>query len=634
MFFGKPRSWLEIVECLRALEASVNRHPPEVVRLVADRKSAETSREFIKRHMDQNLSIKRYSERLEARLRKMSVEELRDWIREAAAEVRSDARQGFLEGLRPRKRKTDAPEKAAGLMADIAELRCRLEKAMKVEPEWGYDDEEEVEVFEEFLPKLQRLFARARAVFARASFTAAVEAYRALFELSTMEDEYGRRVGLPSDLDAGEERARYLRAVVEASSKNRAKTLMQAWGELVGREELALSDIFEITPAPVEKRDDLLDDLIKILEKQGGDECDAWLRHATLLRHGITGLEALARREGVRRPYAWVDWVTAVAESGDQCRTAEAVTEALKSLPERLSLRAAVAGYGFRAAVKLRDGPAAAAARWEEFCAARSARSLLDLWEAVPAGEKRREWMARAADESLRKLPKSESGLDEISLGAASINRDGGDWPFSPDDGKTVFGRSQAVFYYEADARVTALARLLAGDWESAWKAARSEPVLGWSSSSGAQAFVVPAFFARMATVLGRPLPPAIEMLFRAALATMDDQFLDPDPGFADRLRQAFTESMASWKPDATTRSVVVQVALRRIDAIVDAKHRGAYERAAHLAVAAAEVLDRQGNAEESRRLLQKVIERHRRKYAFVGEIRRKQETLGYDPIC
>jgi hypothetical protein len=39
--------------------------------------------------MDKNLSIKRYSERLEARLNEMSIEELRDWVRQAAAEVRS-----------------------------------------------------------------------------------------------------------------------------------------------------------------------------------------------------------------------------------------------------------------------------------------------------------------------------------------------------------------------------------------------------------------------------------------------------------------------------------------------------------------------------------------------------------------
>jgi hypothetical protein len=586
------------------------------------------------RHMDQNLSIKQYSERLDARLKEMSMAELRDWVRRAAAEVPSDARPAFLESLAPKEHQSDAPKMAAGLTAEIAILRRRLEKAMKEEPEWrhGYDDDPQE--FDVLLPDLRLLFSRARAAFARANFTAAVEAYRGLFELSALEDEYGRSLGLPSEMDVREERARYLRAVVETTSQDRARNLMQAWGGLMGREEVALTDIFEIAPDSLGGRDELLDDLIKLLEKQAGDECDAWLRQASLLRQGAPGLGALARREGKRRPYAWVDWVASVASAGDHRRTSEAVAAALKNLPERLSLRAAVAEHGFKAAMKLKDAPAAFAARWEGFLAARSAHSLLDLWDAAPAGKSRRGWMQKATDESLRKLPKSESDLDGRFMPATRLSPVTDEWPFDPDDGKTVFGQSEAVFYHEADARVTVLARLLAGDWNNAWQSAKSEPVLGWSSFSSAQEFVVPAFFARMAAVQGKLLPPAIEALFQGALAATDDRFVDPDPDFPRRLRQALTDSMSSWEVNPATAAAVIQVALRRVDAIVDAKHRGAYERAAHLAIAAAEVLDRRGNAQESRKLLQQVVERHRRKHAFVGEVRRKQEALGYQPTC
>jgi hypothetical protein len=48
----------------------------------------------------------------------------------------------------------------------------------------------------------------------------------------------------------------------------------------------------------------------------------------------------------------------------------------------------------------------------------------------------------------------------------------------------------------------------------------------------------------------------------------------------------------------------LVQLAIRRVDAIVGEKHRGAYERAAYLAIAATEVLERQGKGEESQHLL------------------------------
>jgi hypothetical protein len=85
---------------------------------------------------------------------------------------------------------------------------------------------------------------------------------------------------------------------------------------------------------------------------------------------------------------------------------------------------------------------------------------------------------------------------------------------------------------------------------------------------------------------------------------------------------------MKSWTPDSATATAAVQLAIRRVDAIVGEKHRGAYERAAYLAIAATEVLERQGKGEESQHLLTSVIDRHRRKYAFTGEVKRAQERL------
>lgn len=89
------------------------------------------------------------------------------------------------------------------------------------------------------------------------------------------------------------------------------------------------------------------------------------------------------------------------------------------------------------------------------------------------------------------------------------------------------------------------------------------------------------------------------------------------------------SESMKSWTLDSATASDVIQLGLRRVDAIVGEKHRGAYERAALLTIAATDVLARQGKSEESQKLLQSVIDRHRRKYAFTGEVRKARVRLG-----
>lgn len=586
--------------------------------------------------MTKDLSVRQFTERLESRLNEMSVQDLRAWVREAAGDLPPEKRQGFLNSLSAAVDTPTNKSKAASLPGEIAALRRKLEAAMDEEPEWGYGDDEEMNCFEGLVPELERLFGRARALFRKSDFKAAAEAYRALFELSVTDDDYGRSMGLPEGLDAGEERARYLRSVVERRGSDRGRALLSAWGHLTDREEVRLVDVFEITSAPVPNQDALLDEMIPLLEEQGDDACDAWLRQATRIRFGADGLERLARQSNGRRPEAWVDWVAAVAEAGNAHRTAHAANEALKNLPARLSLRAQVAEHAFQAAVESRDAERALAARWEVFCAARSIRSLLDLWDA--AGQARSEWMAHAAAESLQRLPGSARESYVGPLGNPMAGTDPDKWPFEPDDGSRIFGWSRAEFYIEASGKLTSLANLLAGDWKSAWKTATGEKVLGWSFWESSQSLVVPGFLARLSGAPEQPLPPAVNGLWRAALCGADDSVFesDNDPSEADRrltgrLAQVLGESMKSWTLDSATASDVVQLALRRVDAIVGEKHRGAYERAALLTIAVTEGLVRQGKPEESQKLLQSVIDRHRRKYAFTGEVKGVKDRLALD---
>jgi tetratricopeptide (TPR) repeat protein len=583
--------------------------------------------------MAKELSVRQFSERLDSRLGEMSIHELRAWVREAASELQAEKRQGFLNSLWASAETPAAqPPKDGSLSREIAALRRKLELAMGKEPEWGYEDDGEPNSFHELLPESERLFGRARALFRKADFKAAADAYRALFELSAIDDEYGRSMGLPERLDTAEERARFLRSVVESSGSDRGRNLLSAWGHLVDREDVDLANVFEITPAQIPDMDALLDELIHLLEEQRDDECDAWLQQATKLRFGVEGLERLARRSGSRRPYAWVNWVAAVAEIGDPRQTAAAADEALRSLPARLSLRAHVAENAYNAAAKLKEPERALAARWEGYCAAPSTRSLLDLWDA--AGQDRCGWMARAAAEPLPRPPEAEWKPYVGRFGNPVAGIDPANWPFEPDDGKHVFGRSTAVWHAEASAKLRVLAHFLAGDWEAAWKRARGEKVLGWSSWESSQSLVVPVLFACLSGAPNKPLPPAVDGLWKTALRGADNSPFEPDVSSESderqtcRLSNALGESMKSWTPDSATATAAVQLAIRRVDAIVGEKHRGAYERAAYLAIAATEVLERQGKGKESQHLLTSVIDRHRRKYAFTGEVKRAQERL------
>jgi hypothetical protein len=576
-----------------------------------------------------DLTVREFSERLESRLAEMSVQDLRAWIGDAANDVPPNKRLDFLKSLLPPAESPSGGSKGATVLAEIAALRRKLDVAMRKEPEWGHDTDEEPNSFADLLPELERLFGRARALFHKAAFEASADAYRALFELSAVNDSYGRTLGLPERFDVAEERARFLRSIANSGGSGRGRKLLAAWGHLTGYEQVGLTDVFEIASAPIADVEPLLEELIAFLEKQGDDACDSWLWQATRIRFGADGLRQLARQSNGRRPHAWVDWVAVIAETSSASRTVEAADEALSNMPPRLSLRARAAELAFQAAVKLNEPERAVAARWDGFFAARSTRSLLNLWDA--AGLARSVWMARAAAESLRRVPEARRARDIGPFRNPLAHSE--EWPFEADDGVRVFGQSQAVFYWEAGRKLTSLAYLLAGDWGNAWNRAKAEKVLGWSSSESSQALVVPAFFARLAGAPERPLPWAVDQLWKAALSGVDDSpyELDHDPLESDgkltaNVGRALYESMGTWTLDSATAAAVVGVAVQRVDAIVEQKHRGAYERAACLTLAAAEVIDRRGEREESQWLLHSVIDRHRRKHAFTREIKKAQE--------
>lgn len=67
-------------------------------------------------------------------------------------------------------------------------------------------------------PELEKLFEQARAVFELKKFQLALDAYRELFEVLALKDDYGFGVHRPGGVDLRAERGRYLRAVIEATA--------------------------------------------------------------------------------------------------------------------------------------------------------------------------------------------------------------------------------------------------------------------------------------------------------------------------------------------------------------------------------------------------------------------------------
>jgi hypothetical protein len=574
------------------------------------------------------LPLKTFWEALERRLAAYSADELRAILRGMAQETSPMERRTFLAKLEPQKRDAafEKQLQQADLLADIddwiAQVQANMEHADYWEEErgysWGeyYSDEDSLGPYEEYVEPLAALFDRTAAIYRRGNLTLARAAYQKLFgEALSVEDEYGRGVHADdlTNVDLDEARARYLRAVYETEPPARRLRVLleqlrqvQVW--FPGMHP-RLNDLIEISPKPLPDRDRFMNDWIALLRKQNGADADAWLREAIRLAQGTPGLEELAHTEGKKRPRAFLDWVTALEEEGKHREALAAAQEALKTLPAKLPLRAAIADQLCAAASKLGKAEIVRLGRWEAFAAKPTLARLLDLWDSAPSREARTRLMRQAAEHLKQYLGRSARRSDFIeSMG-------------EKDDAETPAW---------VDTSDLAHAYLLSGQWHSAHQLAAREQVLGWSTSENPQGLVVSFFLVLLSRKPLGALPANLSRVWHDAL--------DANIGFGywaetgqeekillKRVERAYAEVVdhASLSPNEQDEflSWCLQVARRRVDKIVKDQHRKSYAKAAALIAACAEVLRLRKHSAEADALLDQVRNRFPHHRAFQSEL-------------
>jgi hypothetical protein len=574
----------------------------------------------------ESIPLKAFWEAVEQRLAACSTDGLRAILRAMARETRPTGRQAFLEKLERAEDAGDAVRRALqqdALLSDIEDLAEELEAAMaEAEPweerhdrygwgEWSeYDDEDSLEPYEEYVEPLVELFDRARAAFDYGHLSLAREAYGKLFEALDLEDEYGRGVSTSdlSSVDAGEACARYLRAVYETEPlEPRPEALFEKMRQVrleLARPRPMLDDLVQISPRPLPDREQFLSDWIAHLRTQGGGDADAWLREAIRLSQGTPGLEALARAEGGARPRAYLDWLTALEEEGRHSEVLAGAREALRALPAELPIRAAVADHLCAAAARLDETEALPAGRWEAFLAQPALSRLLDLWDAFPAGAERTARMRQAVLYLRDRLTQPQSDFGGI--------------PWERD------GLERAVLVRKS---VLAHASLLAGELETARQIAAAERVLGWSRGDNPQGLVVAFFLVPLSGSAPGGLPPNLAQFWRRRLGDSIDAWLGSERDEAQaRLQRAYAERFATVALSGESRERVLSwcldVAGRRIDAIVGGQHRASYGKAATLTAACAEVLRLRDDRQRAVAWVNEVRARFPRHRAFQAELR------------
>jgi hypothetical protein len=171
-----------------------------------------------------------------------------------------------------------------------------------------YDEEDSLGPYAEFVEPVTGLFDRAEAAFEYGDAMLARAAYRKLFEVLAVEDDYGcgvRAEHLP-DVAVDEARARYLRAVFDTEAPtHRPQALfeeMQLTRSWLPGSPPMLDDVMQISPQPLPDSEQFFQDWIAFLRTQPGSDADAWLREAVRLSPGHAGVSSVGAGRGYATP--------------------------------------------------------------------------------------------------------------------------------------------------------------------------------------------------------------------------------------------------------------------------------------------------------------------------------------------
>jgi len=585
-------------------------------------------------------------DRLEALLDAMKPAELRAALMTHAEHLPPSERRAFLDIFESRgkggeagqgKRPKRAP-KAETLLRDIDAAVEMYERSRGVGIGAGWKDDLEDDEWADDEPaygawptaKIDALFRRADGVFREGDLVLAREAYHKLLDAIAAYQEEGFDEGESPEpvgaTDLSEVKARYLRALYETTDpEERPAALLKAMQDLqyIDSEPVGLPEVIGARRAALPDRESFLDAWIDLLgrgqaEQYGfGPEVHRLLFQAVRMHRGTDGLAELARRDGRRLPEAYRKWILALAEEERTAEAIRAAQEALRGLGPRGEVRAWVAEFLAGESEKGRDGPALLDARCEAFRAAPSIARLSALCEAAePVGQL--ESVVRTEGTRLR--PLLQKDLKRRSQDVEEVG--------------VLEGH-----------RLLALLHLLGGEIDEAISLAERAPAVGWSGGDHPAPVIIPYLLCAV-TGGAEPAPgTALADLWREIDASEpvlpmwdldieEAAFDDEGEGESTDVRSEarpvrltpFVRAQLQQRPpgpEARERFLKVawNIAKRRVKAILEKKHRRAYERAATLVAAVAEARIVAGDPHRGHSLLEDIRGQYSRYSAFNREL-------------
>ena len=326
------------------------------------------------------------------------------------------------------------------------------------------------------------------------------------------------------------------------------------------------------------------------------------MREAVLLHGGIPALAEFARQKGKKEPEFYVDWIAALEKNGDVQEMLKAAREGLVAIPEGCTIRARIAEGLIRAGTRLKDTDAQLHGWHEAFHSDPSLRYLLNLLMlSENCGNFKKE-----IDEAIDRL---DTLLKKPRKYRTSF--------FSEDDDPAETFTTKSL---------SAAAYLSGGRFEEALRLCDREGALGWSFTNNPKGLVLPFFLKLLTHGKKGSHSPNVEHLWSDAIENLvmgDFSSRNLSDQFQQIIGKVFDSIHLTPEEKEKHRKWCIREAGRRIDAIVSAKHRKSYHKAAGLLIATAEMLVVQSMISEAFDLIKKYREKYKQFSAFTRELRK-----------
>jgi hypothetical protein len=530
----------------------------------------------------EKISLKDFTEKYTKIFETSSKEQLSEILKQMARDVDSASRQEFLNKLHNTGKNNKSISVKSTILDKIAKFKEKIIEIGKTEPDWnGYDDEDSLAGYEEFVHPLANLFSQVDDLFNAGHYKIAMEAYKELFSIFEIEDDYGRGIRVynieHSDLD--EARARYFRSIyLTEESTKRIKTLlaiMEKFNDLDFQERPKLNDLISISTESLPEFSMFLTEWINATKEMTKPQYDAWHREATFLLYGVDGMSVLAKKEGDKRPRIYVDWINYLIAEKNYIEAIKVASISLKKIPENNPIKAAISDLMVLCGQKINDKKVVLDGLWFSFEAKPNLLKLAHLYLQCDANDRP------------SKMHQASTVVEAYLQKPANYNN-GERW--ERDQLETPANPSKSLLLHTY---------LLSSENNKAFELAKKGKSLGWSSNDNPQPFFI-AYY--LIILSGKPfdkLPVTLKKFWDYALNISLDSvwYYDNTSDVKSELFQSVESSYQNLlsaqfsTPDPEIIKWGLAAAENRVIDIVSNQHRKAYDRAALLTVACSDAL-------------------------------------------